>query len=48
MDKIKSGKTPFYEVKAKKILLQCLKKKSFFFSKSLKTVKLTKFIILNL
>ncbi len=42
---IKSGKPPFYELGAKKILSKCLADKKIFFSTDLATVKKSKFII---
>lgn len=42
---IKSGKPPFYELGAKKILSKCLADKKIFFSTDLASVKKSKFII---
>ncbi len=43
---IKTGKMPFYEVGAKKVLKNCLKKKKLSFSKNIKTIEKSKFIII--
>ncbi len=43
---IKTGKMPFYEMGAKKILKSCLIKKKLSFSKNIKTIKSSKFIII--
>lgn len=46
LNKIKSGKMPFYEVGGNKILLKCLKKKKISFSNNLRSINKSKFIII--
>ena len=43
---VKTGKMPFYEVGAIKVLKSCLKKKKLSFSKNIKTIEKSKFIII--
>jgi len=46
LDLIRSGKTPFYEVGAHKILKKCLKEKRLNFSLNLKSIKNSKYVII--
>ena len=45
LNKIRNGEVPFYEIGAKNILKKSLQKKKIFFSKDLKSVKKSKYII---
>ncbi len=46
LNKIKKGITPFYELGAEKILKKSLKSKKLFFSNTLESIKLSKYVII--